>query len=48
MLTGKCGHESELSGENLGGGGSLEQQGIWEVEQPFADLLASLVQSNSD
>ncbi|CAI0642863.1 unnamed protein product [Colletotrichum noveboracense] len=48
MLTGKCGHESELSGENLGGGVSLEQQGIWEVEQPFADLLASLVQSNSD
>lgn len=48
MLTGKCGHESELSGENLEGGGSLEQQGIWGVEQPLADLLASLVQSNSD
>ncbi|KAF0323858.1 hypothetical protein GQ607_008830 [Colletotrichum asianum] len=48
MLTGKCAQESEFSGENSEERGSLEEQGIWGVEQPFADLLASLLQSNSD
>ncbi|KAH0443883.1 hypothetical protein CcaCcLH18_00709 [Colletotrichum camelliae] len=47
MLTGKCVQDSELSGGNSGERGMLEQQGIWGVEQPFAELLASLVQSSS-
>ncbi|KAK2042624.1 hypothetical protein LZ31DRAFT_525901 [Colletotrichum somersetense] len=48
MLNGNFGQESSLPSESTGERVSLEQQRIWGIEQPFAELLASLIQSSSD